>query len=415
MASGDTVGLVLAGGGARGAYEAGAVSVLLPHLEARGERPRLLVGTSVGAMTAAYLASVGHLDAEDAVARLLERWREVGKGEVIRSIVSRGGPSTVLRYAGEVLGVPGVRLTGLLDPAPLTATLDGWMDWRALRRNVRSGAVDALAVVATSVASARSTVFVEGRTREELFNSYGIDYEPVRILNVHVRASCAIPTFFPAVRIDSPKHARGWYFDGGTRLNTPIKPVLDLGADRLVLLATDSLERSRVAPRDEPEGAPDFSDGAIELLQATLVDPLMNDVRMLGKINLLAGFAAGSSDVDRYQEARGKRPYRPIPYIFVAPSSRGALGRRASEVFDDRFGGLKGLRSPDFALLTRLLGGEGRSHGELLSYLFFEHDFVDGLIEMGRSDATSWLEQVDGGPAGPWYLNPVDELLDGKA
>ena len=105
MASGDTVGLVLAGGGARGAYEAGAVSVLLPHLEARGERPRLLVGTSVGAMTAAYLASVGHLDAEDAVARLLERWREVGKAEVIRSIVSRGGPSTVLRYAGEVLSL----------------------------------------------------------------------------------------------------------------------------------------------------------------------------------------------------------------------------------------------------------------------------------------------------------------------
>ncbi|MGI8675152.1 MAG: patatin-like phospholipase family protein, partial [Thermoleophilaceae bacterium] len=118
MAGDDTVGLVLAGGGARGAYEAGAVSVLLPHLEARGERPRLLVGTSVGAMTAVYLASVGHLDAEDAVSGLLERWRQVGKGEVIRSIIRRGGPSTVLRYGGEVLGVPGMRLLGLLDPAP---------------------------------------------------------------------------------------------------------------------------------------------------------------------------------------------------------------------------------------------------------------------------------------------------------
>jgi NTE family protein len=44
------VGLVLAGGGARGAYEAGALSVLLPALEARGERPGVLLGTSVGAV-----------------------------------------------------------------------------------------------------------------------------------------------------------------------------------------------------------------------------------------------------------------------------------------------------------------------------------------------------------------------------
>jgi NTE family protein len=43
-----TVALVLAGGGARGAYEAGALSVLLPVLEERGERPRIVIGTSVG-------------------------------------------------------------------------------------------------------------------------------------------------------------------------------------------------------------------------------------------------------------------------------------------------------------------------------------------------------------------------------
>jgi NTE family protein len=365
-------------------------------------------------MTAVYLASVGHLDAEDAVSGLLERWREVGKGEVIRSIIRGGGPSTVLHYAGEVLGVPRVRLLGLLDPSPLAATLDDWIDWRALHRNVRSGAVNALAVVTTAVASARSSVFVEGRTRKELYSSYGIDYEPVRIANVHVRASAAIPTFFPAVRIDSPARARGWYFDGGTRLNTPIKPVLDLGADRLVLLATDSIERTRVPPAKAPDAAPDFSGGAVELLQATLVDPLCNDVRMLGKINLLAGEESGSSDVDRYQEARGKRPYRQIPYIFVAPSSRGELGRRATEVFNHRYAGLKGLRSPDFALLTRLLGGVGHSHGELLSYLFFERDYVDGLIEMGRSDAKSWLDRVDG-PDAPWYRDPVDQLLGGTA
>src|SRR5437764_15282128 len=45
-----TVGLVIAGAGARGAYEMGALSVLLPWLRRHGQSPRIVVGTSAGAM-----------------------------------------------------------------------------------------------------------------------------------------------------------------------------------------------------------------------------------------------------------------------------------------------------------------------------------------------------------------------------
>jgi NTE family protein len=51
----ERVGCVLSGGGARGAYEAGAISILAPALEALGERPALFLGTSVGAINAAYM------------------------------------------------------------------------------------------------------------------------------------------------------------------------------------------------------------------------------------------------------------------------------------------------------------------------------------------------------------------------
>ena len=52
------IGLVLPGGGARGAYEAGALSVLIPALEARGERIEIVCGTSVGGINAAVVAAV---------------------------------------------------------------------------------------------------------------------------------------------------------------------------------------------------------------------------------------------------------------------------------------------------------------------------------------------------------------------
>src|SRR5712691_530034 len=82
------VAVVLAGGGARGAYEIGALSALLPRLERRGERPDVIVGTSVGAINAAYLAATA-ADPVDAAIEQGERlWSEIGFDDVLRPLVS---------------------------------------------------------------------------------------------------------------------------------------------------------------------------------------------------------------------------------------------------------------------------------------------------------------------------------------
>jgi hypothetical protein len=55
----------------------------------------------------------------------------------------------------------------------------------------------------------------------------GIEYVATPELGAeHILASSAIPALFPAVRVTTPEDAAGWYFDGGPRLNTPIKPAL---------------------------------------------------------------------------------------------------------------------------------------------------------------------------------------------
>ena len=86
------------------------------------------------------------------------------------------------------------------------------------------------------------------------------------------------------------------------------------------------------------------------------------------------------------------------------------VGELAVQVFEERYGGARGwLRSVDFRLINELLGGTSPTHGELLSLLFFDHEFIDELIRMGRQDAQSWLgESHDGG--GPWRLSPLSML-----
>ena len=398
--SSERIGLVLAGGGARGAYEAGVLSTLLPALEERGERPSVILGTSVGAINAAFAAANAHLPAEEALRIGTGLWEELEMDRIVRPILLQQAPKTALLYAGEVLGVPGARLRGLLDPSPLKDTLADWIDWRSLHRNVRSGTVDAVGVVATSIPTERSVVFVEGRRAKDLKRSYAVDYVSTRLDVDHARASAAIPALFPGVRVEKPARARGWYYDGGTRLNTPIKPVLDFGVDRVIVVAATSIAQAQ-GTADGPE--PDFADGALELIQATLVDPLIADVRMLGKINLLVEDGTGKR-ADAYRRSRGSAPYRRIPYIFVGPQDRDALGRIAEQVFDESFSGLRRLRSPDVSLLSRLVGGEGRPHGELLSYLFFEGEFAREAIALGRQDAQAWLDERAGDP---WQVGPL--------
>lgn len=405
--SAERVGLVLGGGGARGAYEAGALSVLLPALERAGQRPRLFVGTSVGAINATFLAATAHLDAETVAEGLLRHWREVSLNGVIRPLISHRTALLALRSLTGAFWSTREHASSLLDPDPLVDNLQQWIDWPALRRNIDVGSVETLAVVGTAVWTGRTVVFCDSCVEPPQHPSHMLDYVPTRITLEHIRASAAIPLLFPPVRVTAPESARGWYVDGSTRLDTPIKPALDNGATRLVVLGTSSVTAPPRQPGRHDSGPPSLSDAAVNLLQGALVDRLIEDLRTLGTVN--AFFADGAPGAQRYRRARGKPPYRQVPYMFVGPG-RNAIGELAVEVFRDRYGGLNGLRSPDFALLNMILGPGRAGRGELLSYVFFDPEFLEALIEMGARDARGWLARQQ-----HWQLDPLEVLVEGPA
>jgi NTE family protein len=407
----DRVALVLAGGGARGAYEAGALSVLLPFLEERGERPSIIVGTSVGALTAAFVAATADKPAAAAIAEGTRRWLEIGKDDVIGPVLLKQAPMTAARVVGSLLPLGGTTVSSLLDPAPLAKNLDTWIDWNSVRTNIDAGVVQTLAVVATAAATGRTVAFLDTHMWPRIPKSHFVDYVAAEVGNSHVRASAAIPIVFPAVRVDTPPEAAGWYLDGGIRFNTPIKPALDLGADRLVVVGTGSIDRAEHVVGADVDAPPSLADAALHVLHGTLVDPLVEDLRTLGQINRFYLDEGGGVDPDaapaRLRAAEGKDPYRLVPYIFAGPRERGAIGQLAAEMFQARYGGPKALRSLDFGILNAVLDADSPQHGELLSYLFFDAEFIEELIRLGREDCEAWLRQAgDGGPV--WRVGPPD-------
>jgi NTE family protein len=381
----ESVALVLAGGGARGAYEVGALSVLFPALEEAGMRPRIVVGTSVGAINGVFLASRAHEPVGQVTAEGEQIWRQLRWEQVVRPLASPGVLERLALYLGEIAGVPGAEIPALLDPAPLAETLPARVSFDQLHRNVADGLLDSAAVVGTSALTSRSVAFHDGGAPEAHDPIRGIDYVATTLDPSHARASAAIPGLFPAVHVERPAAASGWYFDGGTRLNTPVKPAIALGADRVVIVALNSI--AEPPPKLAGADRPDALEGAAQLIQAVLVDPLVHDVRTLAMVNELVEAGAGPDG-----ELAGKRK---VPYIVVAPRDRDAIGEVALRVFRERFSSPRAaLRSPNVALLGRFLaGGRDAAHGELLSYLFFDGEFADALIELGRLDARRWLDE----------------------
>ena len=133
----EPIALVLAGGGARGAYEIGALSVILPALP-EDERPNLILGTSVGALNGAYLAATLPDGVEAALEDGRAIWEGIRWGDVLATPSLRDF-ERLLRGAVNFTGLLSTHVPALLDATPLRATLERADPVRAHRAQRRSG------------------------------------------------------------------------------------------------------------------------------------------------------------------------------------------------------------------------------------------------------------------------------------
>ncbi len=400
------IALVLSGGGARGAYEAGVLSYLFDDLARRRGRPvafDIVTGTSVGAVHACYVA--GSQPAADAGTRLAEIWRSLSLDQVFAVGLSEiiGVPWRLLGFGGQATVLPATargvpqRLAGLFDTSWLEAIVLDQIAWVSLRRNIDEGALQALAIAATEIATGRSTVFVD--TRDGAMPSWARDpyviARPDRIGPAHALASAAIPLVFPSVKI-----GRTFYCDGGLRLNTPLAPALRLGADRVLVVGLryprSATEEDRLArSREAAIGSPTYLAG--KALNALLLDRVEYDVDRLRLFTAIleAGVATYGPDfVARINEpivAQRGVPYRIVHDFLLQPSQD--LGVLAAECLHHQRHS-QGIRDWLSRNVVRFAGRGAAFEADLLSYLFFDRCYAEHLIDLGRHDAAAAADRL---------------------
>jgi NTE family protein len=386
------VALVLSGGGARGAYEAGVLShffeQVIPRLQP-GFDFDILSGTSIGAIHATFTAATSGLEPAERATRLSRTWSTMSIRDVLHLTASdlvkvplrAMGFSTLSREGQGVFG-------GLVDVSPLEELVQKTIPWDQLSRNMARGAPRALCVSCTEVRSGRVTVFMDGADADISPWNHDPNAQAIAgaITDRHVRASAAIPFLFPAVSVNDR-----YYVDGGLRMNTPLSPALRLGADRVLVIA---LKHSPGLSTDHPP----YPDSVItqpafllgKVLDALTLDQLEYELNRIDLVNSLIdqggavygdGFLESINVAIRKQRGVG---FRHVKTCVVRPSED--IGKLAADCHREQ-GGMRALGIVPELVARATRSGLPTDEADLLSYLYFDGCFTKRLIEMGREDA----------------------------
>lgn len=367
------LGVVLTGGGARGAYQVGILSYIAkkyPKLNVP-----ILTGVSAGAVNAAHIAAHPGTFAQ-AMAELKHLWCELTTDHVFRadagSMLWSAVRTGMRLLSGGVLPAP--RLQGLLNTTPLRnhleeayAAING--ELTGIEANLRRGKLKAIAIVTTSYTTGQSVVWVQGTSVKLWTRPQRISVN-TRITLDHVMASAALPVFFPAVRIED-----AWYGDGGVRLAAPLSPALHLGATRILAVSTRMMRTQQEAAQPMITKYPPPAQILGTVFNAVFLDLIDQDALRLNRLNKLL-------DKLPVEEREGLKPVR----LFVIRPSMD-LGRLAA-AYEPKL-------PPAFKFMTRGLGTRETSSPDILSMLMFQKDYLARLIEIGEADAEARADEIE--------------------
>lgn len=368
-----TTALILSGGGARAAYQVGVLKAVARLLPRRTHNPfPVISGTSAGAINALAIASnAGTLRYR--VRRLECIWRQLEAQNIYRTDLL-GVLKNSLKVGFSLLnqGYGPRKPLALLDNTPLRALLQREISFRHIDEAIAAGHLRAIAINAMNYQSGQSVAFFQGNTHiQEWRRARRMGVRCGLTIN-HLMASAAIPTLFPAVKIDQP-----YYGDGAMRQHKPLSPALKLGATRLFVIGVSD-NPTHPDQTVQTTHQPSIAQIVGHLLNSAFIDSIESDLETLHTINRLIA-PLSQDEIKRHDLAH----LRKVDCLTITPSQ--PIDSIASEYIDKLPNSVR--------LFLRLTGATARGGGaSAASYLLFQPDFCREMIRLGLCDA---LEQED--------------------
>ena len=374
------IGLVLTGGGARAAFQVGALRAVsdIIYESERGNPYQIITGTSAGAINATVLAAYAR-SPRLGVKSLQRVWKSFHVEQIFRSdffgVMRNTGRWVRSAFSNDYHRK---HQLGLLNNTPLKALLNRVIHYGNIQEAIDSGHLHALSITASGYSSGQSISFFQGRPELKGWRRYRRCGTRSEINRDHLLASSAIPLVFPAIKIN-----REFFGDGSVRFLAPISPAIHLGADKVLVIGVDPIQEE--VERSKSTQYPSVADIAGHVLDSVFIDSLDSDIERIQRINKTIKLIPQA-----VRELQSN--LRPIETFTISPS------KDLSELASKHFGELPKL----IQFFFRRMGIGSDEGSTVLSYLLFEAAYTKELIELGYNDAMRQKESIRD------FFNPYD-------
>lgn len=368
------LGLLLTGGGARAAYQVGVLRAIsdIGHFK---ENPfNVISGVSAGAMNATWIAAM-HSDFNHSTKSLWNSWASLEMEEVFKT-----NPGSFLKnlihWIGDITLPPkqhkSPEFTSLLDSSPLINYINSKLDFDLIKKHISEKKLHGIAITTTNYNTGSSVTFFDGHPSIEPWQREWRTTRRTHITNSHILASTAIPIFFPPVRLDD-----GYYGDGGIKLSSPFSPLVHMGAEKILAIGIHH-QNDKQSPSHPSYKFISMGDVAGTLLNTLFFHSIEADLERFKRINRTV------SILTKDQLANEPDKLRYIPMLMIQPSKD--LGQVGIKQFN-RFP--KTVR-----YLLKGIGASDLESKDLMSYLAFEKEYIQNLMELGYQDAMKKKDDV---------------------